>query len=582
MKKILSLCAMALTSVGLMAQSATYTGSEKVVVGGTYTYTCDDAKYQLTFVDETLNVTIEEKSVAGTVMGDLTLGTMVIDNLTFDAEKGGYYRDYTGSDVSMTLVAVSNGETVINGKYYFEKLGNILVAANETGYHIVHNMQPGAMPFPIEFTVDVRMASANVYGFEGAGTESDPYQITKADDFQKLGELITVDHRGTGEYFKVMNDIDFGGSQLPNIAVDGIIEGKLNNTQWGFEGHIVGNHATITGVKHNLPQGGMFQSLVSVLAEGGSIADLVFASDNELNTYNYAAPFAALCAGTISGCTNYADISAGGAYAGGICGMMMFGKGTIRDCVNYGNISAMSYATGIVGGSQSGSSITSYDYLVQNCQNYGSITTGRGTGASGIAGSVGGTIVGCTNYGNVRCVKEGDEPKGLYAAGIVSCPTRLIRVEDCVNEGSVYGFKMVGGILGNDMKGDDGHASIVGCTNKGAVTCVDSYVGGVAGHTARVEGSLTLRECRNEGIVTAPDTTQLVGNLRGDSIILIENCTIAEGLPRLPMDPTTGAIGAVRLDENAPAASFDVLGRAIYRKQGLVIERGRVKFVPSR
>ena len=262
--------------------------------------------------------------------------------------------------------------------------------------------------------------------------------------------------------------------------------------------------------------------------------------------------------------------------------MMMFGKGTIRDCVNYGNISAMSYATGIVGGSQSGSSITSYDYLVQNCQNYGSITTGRGTGASGIAGSVGGTIVGCTNYGNVRCVKEGDEPKGLYTAGIVSCPTRLIRVEDCVNEGSVYGFKMVGGILGNDMKGDDGHASIVSCTNKGTVTCVDSYVGGVAGHTARVEGSLTLRECRNEGVVTAPDTTQLVGNLRGDSIILIENCTIAEGLPQLPMDPTTGAIDAVRLDDNAPAVSFDLLGRAVCRRQGLVIERGRVMFIPSR
>ena len=50
---------MALTSVGLMAQSATYTGSEKVVVGGTYTYSCDDAKYQLTFVDETLNVTLD-------------------------------------------------------------------------------------------------------------------------------------------------------------------------------------------------------------------------------------------------------------------------------------------------------------------------------------------------------------------------------------------------------------------------------------------------------------------------------------------------------------------------------------------
>ena len=48
------------------------------------------------------------------------------------------------------------------------------------------------------------------------------------------------------------------------------------------------------------------------------------------------------------------------------------------------------------------------------------------------------------------------------------------------------------------------------------------------------------------------------------------------------MDPTTGAIGAVRLDENAPTVSFDLLGRAVCRRQGLVIERGRVMFIPSR
>ena len=579
MKKVLNLCAMALTSVGLMAQSATYTGTETVVVGGAYTYTCDDAKYQLSFIDETLNVTIEEKLVSATVMGDLTLGTMVVDNLTYDAEKGGYYRDYTGSDVNMTLLAVNNGETIINGKYYFEKLGNILVTANETGYHIVHNMQPGAMPFPILFTVDVVKASDNVYGFAGAGTESDPYQITSADDFKTLGQLITADHRGTGEYFKVMNDIDFGGSQLPNIAFEGIVEGKLNNTQWGFEGHIEGNHATISGVKHNLPQGGAFQSLVSVLAEGGSITDLVFANNNELNTYNYAAPFAALCAGTIRGCANYANITANSAYAGGICGMMMFGKGTIEDCVNYGDIYAMSYATGIVGGAQSGSSITSYEYVVRNCQNYGNISTGRGTGASGIAGSVGGRILGCTNYGNIRCVAEGETPAGLYTAGIVSCPTRLISVEDCVNEGSVYGFKMVGGILGNDMKGDDGHATVVGCTNKGTVTGVDSYISGVAAHTARIEGSLTLRNCRNEGAVTAPDTTQLAGNLRGDAIIILENCTIAEGLPTLPTDPDSQSISTISLNQNTAAITYDIMGRAVLRKQGLVIVRGGVRFI---
>lgn len=579
MKQFLTICAMVLASAGLMAQSGTYQGPITVVVGGAYTYSYDNVTYDLTFADESLSVTAHEFTLTGTMMGDLTLGTMVIEGLTYDAELGGYYRDYKGSDdVTLYLKAVANGETTIDNIFRFERLGNILVTANETGYHVVNNMQPGAMPFPIAATSDIVKASTNVYGFAGSGTEADPYQLTSAADFATLSQLVTSDHRATGEYFKVMNDIDFAGGQLPCIGIGGIIEGKLNKTEWGFEGHIVGNHATISGVKHNQPSGSAFHSLVSVLAEGGSISDLVFAEGNEMNTFSYAAPFAALSAGTISRCTNYADISAASAYAGGICGMMMFGKGTIEDCANYGTIHAMSYATGIVGGAQSGSSIETYEYVVRNCQNYGLIYADRGTGASGIAGSVGGRVLSCTNYGAVSCVPEGETPKGQYTAGIVSCPTRLLSVEDCVNEGAVYGFKMVGGILANDMRGDDRDAYIINCTNKGTVTGADSYVGGVAGHTARIEGKLTLRGCRNEGIVSAPDTTQLAGNLRGDSIIVIEDCTIAEGLAALPMDPAQQSIVKIERDAIIEGTCYDLMGREAVQKKGLVIRQGRVVF----
>lgn len=568
---------MVLTSVGLMAQSGTYAGLVTVVVGGTYTYTCDNVSYDLKFTENALSVTIHEHTLTGTVIGDLTLGDMVVDNLTFDDAKGGYYRDYINSDVYLPFVAVLNGDTTMNNNYYFQKVGNILVTPAETGYHIVNNMQPGVMPFPLVSTSDVFPASTNVYGFAGSGTEADPYQISSADDFVTLSTQITADHRGTGEYFKVMNDIDFGEKSFPNIAIDGIIEGKIKNTEWGFEGHILGNHATITGVKQTVDAS--FQSLFSVLGEQGSISDLVFGENNVVSSKNYAAPFAALSAGTISNCTNYAEISASVAFAGGICGHMIFGKGTIENCTNYGTIRSNTYATGIVAGSQSGSDIESYDYVVRNCKNYGLICTNNGTGAAGIAGSMGGKVISCTNYGTVRCVPEGQEPKNSYTGGIVSCANRLISVEDCINEGEVYGCKMVGGIIGNDMKGDDGNGYVINCTNKGAVTGTGNYIAGVAGNTARVEGTLTLKGCRNEGVVTAPDTTQLAGNLRGESIILLENCTIAEGLAKLPQDPESESISEITRDVEESAILYDVMGRAITRKQGLVISNGRVTFV---
>lgn len=56
-----------------------------------------------------------------------------------------------------------------------------------------------------------------------------------------------------------------------------------------------------------------------------------------------------------------------------------------KDCENYGDVKAMTYASGICGGSQSGKSITTYNYLIEDCLNSGKLSTTNGVGSAGIA-----------------------------------------------------------------------------------------------------------------------------------------------------------------------------------------------------
>ena len=50
------------------------------------------------------------------------------------------------------------------------------------------------------------------WGLNGTGTEADPYIISTAADFAAMANNCNADHKGTGEYFKMTNDIDFCGS----------------------------------------------------------------------------------------------------------------------------------------------------------------------------------------------------------------------------------------------------------------------------------------------------------------------------------------------------------------------------------
>lgn len=399
----------------------------------------------------------------------------------------------------------------------------------------------------------------NAWGLKGTGTEADPYLVSTAADFKAMAEKCNAKHKGTGEYFKMTNDIDFGGSadnpvQLPAIGKDG--NAQIANIAYGFDGSFDGDGHTISGIYHTESDNnakGKYNGLFGCIDKNGVVKDIIFSKNNYITGYNYVGSIVSLNMGIIENCTNYADITATGFAAGGICGFMVNGCGTIKDCENYGDVKAMTYASGICGGSQSGKSVTTYNYLIENCTNSGNLSTTNGVGSAGIAGSYSGAVKNCTNSGNADDT-QGTSKSKLYTAGIVSCASFAVDIDGCTNSGSINGVKNVGGILGNAMKGDNAATTIKNCTNNGTVSGQDRYVAGIVGNSARDPEVVSVASCTNNGEVTSTGTTEFIGNLRGNTTIALgEGNVIGAGLKTLPLDPDPTGINNVNVNNNRTA-----------------------------
>ena len=400
---------------------------------------------------------------------------------------------------------------------------------------------------------------SNAWGLAGTGTAADPYLVSTAADFKAMAKNCNADHKGTGEYFKMTNDIDFGGTadspaQLPAIGKDG--NAQIANIAYGFDGTFDGDGHTISGIYHTENSNnanGKYNGLFGCIDKNGVVKNIIFSENNHITGYNYVGSIASLNMGTIEHCTNNADITASNFAAGGICGYMVNGNGTVRDCHNHGNIKAMTYASGICGGSQSGKSITTYNYLIESCTNSGNLSTTNGTGSAGIAGSYSGAVKSCTNSGNADDTKGTAKTK-QYTAGIVSCASFAVDIDGCTNSGSINGVKNVGGILGNVMKGDEAATTIKNCTNNGTVSGQNLYVAGIVGNSARADGLVSVASCTNNGEVTSTGTTESIGNLRGNTTIALgEGNVIGAGLKALPLDPDPTGINNVNANTNRTA-----------------------------
>lgn len=135
------------------------TNAITVSVGGMFTYNNESVTYNVRkYMDEgveKLDVEVPQYQLDGTVMGDLTLGSYTIKGLTYNEEKGGFYRDYKDDGLTFHFVAKQNGVATMDKDYSFnsEKDNNILVTYSGNNIvSIVNTFQMGAMPFGIVTT----------------------------------------------------------------------------------------------------------------------------------------------------------------------------------------------------------------------------------------------------------------------------------------------------------------------------------------------------------------------------------------------------------------------------------------------
>ncbi len=201
---------------------------------------------------------------------------------------------------------------------------------------------------------------------------------------------------------------------------------------------------------------------------------------------------------------NYATVTAA-SYAGGF----IAGGGTdatkatpfwVENCQNYGSITT----TGDYAGGFSGNWNTRSPARIIDCTNYGTITAG-GSYAGGIAGkqTTSGTYIRCNNEGIIKATTD-------YAGGIFGS-NAAVTAYACSNTGTVSGTDYVGGISGafagttlNGSDADSGYdTSITSSYNKGVVTGTGDNVGGIIGNFA----SGTLSNYINKGVVLVGDAT---------------------------------------------------------------------------
>ena len=132
--------------------AGTYTGTQKVAVGGFVEYTTELSVTISENADGSINVTFPQYSIAGTMMGDLTLGTITLENLQYDEAKGGYYLDYSDLGLTLHFKAEQNGTATMDNDYVLGATSTITVVPTDGGVEISNPFKLGAMPFDLVAT----------------------------------------------------------------------------------------------------------------------------------------------------------------------------------------------------------------------------------------------------------------------------------------------------------------------------------------------------------------------------------------------------------------------------------------------
>ena len=129
-----------------------FSGQLTLNIAGQYDYDTDIIIIISEGENETLSIAFPEYELSETLMGDITMGSLTLENLTYDPSKGGFYLDYGDAGLSQYFKAERNGTVTMDSEYHLNAPGDILVTKGDGKIKVVNSFRIGAMPMPITAT----------------------------------------------------------------------------------------------------------------------------------------------------------------------------------------------------------------------------------------------------------------------------------------------------------------------------------------------------------------------------------------------------------------------------------------------
>lgn len=295
----------------------------------------------------------------GSVDGDVVLG---------DTEDGPSTITGSGGTVFNGKVTVTPGSTIESGTFNGEVINNGTINGGVFTGIVSGNGTITGGTFNTPMT--------------GSGTETDPYQISTADQLKLFRDIVngTGDQaQNRGAYAVLTADIDLNNEPWTPIG------NYTGGNQIYYEGTFDGGGHTISGlnVTGEFVYAGLFGTVKDGTIKSLTVAGKVSPSNSQCivgGIVGYASN------AVIKNCSNHCSVTGRTtSIIGGIAGFNS--SGAIIDCYNVGTISGINYAEAIGGivGSNSGT--------ISNCYNVGTVSNDTSVGE--IAGHNNGTVENC-------------------------------------------------------------------------------------------------------------------------------------------------------------------------------------------
>ena len=365
----------------------------------------------------------------------------------------------TGGTVFKGKVTVAPGSTIETGTFNGEVINNGTI----TG---------GVFNSTVSGSGTINGGTFNT-PMTGSGTESDPYQISTADQLKRFRDIVNgsngqTPNRGACAVLTndiVLNDGTFAedGNYTPGPSAAALTEwSPMGVSKYTvYAGTFDGAGHTIQGVYCNSyrESSGLFGYI-----DGATIRGVRVTGHFNADSAEYAGCIVASAQNSrITGCVSTASINghhSSQSSTGGIVGIAESNT-QVSDCINYGTVKCITNeynatnAGGIVGRLTASSNIT-------NCSNFGTVIgliDNSYTPSIYVGGIVGfawtKSISDCYNAGAVRINEQGNSSATQGAGGIAGFAgfddTNPVQISNCYNVGSVTAANanaMLGGIVG--------------------------------------------------------------------------------------------------------------------------------------